>query len=216
MIYCIMGHSGAGKSTVTKCLLNQPNLNLKPLTLLTTRPKRENEIDGDEYCFVCDRLYRELWSTDRILCDQVYRIATYKTPFHWGILKEDIDPDKYDYIVPASFPIFKELFQHYGKVIPIVLTAPPKVREQRMISHGDHESEVIRRMAQEYQLPLQRINPQFQMENTVGLSTVVGKITEAINRFNDDSRILYEWQLHTVLPGMCISGIWEEIWNSFF
>ena len=51
-IYVLMGKSASGKDTVYHRLLADGALNLKPVVLYTTRPRREGEEDGRDYYFV--------------------------------------------------------------------------------------------------------------------------------------------------------------------
>ena len=51
-LYVLMGKSASGKDTVYHRLLADGALNLKPVVLYTTRPRREGEEDGRDYYFV--------------------------------------------------------------------------------------------------------------------------------------------------------------------
>jgi guanylate kinase len=50
-IFRLMGKSSSGKDTIFRKLLQQENLQLKPIILYTTRPIRKNEKQGREYHF---------------------------------------------------------------------------------------------------------------------------------------------------------------------
>ena len=51
-IFCIIGKSATGKDHIYQELLKRKTLNLKTITMYTTRPKRNLETDGKEYYFV--------------------------------------------------------------------------------------------------------------------------------------------------------------------
>lgn len=51
-IICIVGPSGCGKTTLAKFI--EKELGIKTMVSYTTRPKRENEIDGVDHYFVND------------------------------------------------------------------------------------------------------------------------------------------------------------------
>src|SRR5262249_17830461 len=48
----LSGPSGSGKTTIVERLRAMPELRLRPSISATTRPKREGEIDGQQYYFV--------------------------------------------------------------------------------------------------------------------------------------------------------------------
>ena len=196
MIYCIMGQSGAGKTTITQCLLRQPNLDLTPLILLTTRPKRESEVDGEEYYFINTNLYKSMLNSNHIICHQSYIMDGKKEPYYWGVLNEHIYSGEGDYIVPASLTLFEMLANQYSYAIPIILTVPATVRKQRMIDHGDYESEIDRRLIEEKRIPIHKVHPQFKINNTQPQSAVVGAITNAIINFKIEKGTDRIWQLN--------------------
>ena len=51
-VFCLMGKSSTGKDTIFKMLMQDVQLNLKPVISYTTRPKRTNETNGIEYYFI--------------------------------------------------------------------------------------------------------------------------------------------------------------------
>src|SRR5262245_16070909 len=48
----LSGPSGSGKTTIVGCLRAMPELRLRPSISATTRPKRDGEIDGEQYYFL--------------------------------------------------------------------------------------------------------------------------------------------------------------------
>jgi guanylate kinase len=60
LLIILSGPSGVGKGTIRKRIINNPNLNLAYSISMTTRPKREREVDGVDYYFV---------SRDSFLCN---------------------------------------------------------------------------------------------------------------------------------------------------
>src|SRR5262249_22644480 len=59
LMLVISSPSGAGKSTLSRRLLaNDPNIGMS--VSVTTRPKRANEIDGEDYIFVTPETFERL------------------------------------------------------------------------------------------------------------------------------------------------------------
>ena len=70
--------SGAGKTTLVKHLMNQPDLPLSFSVSATSREKRENEVDGRDYHFISADEFRtrasvgEFVEWERVYTDQFY------------------------------------------------------------------------------------------------------------------------------------------------
>jgi len=76
--------SGVGKTTITK-KIQQKYQSFKLSVSHTTRPTRSNEIDGVDYHFVSDKLFKEL-----IAENQFYEYARIFDNYY-GTLKKDVD-----------------------------------------------------------------------------------------------------------------------------
>ncbi|WP_161847593.1 guanylate kinase [Athalassotoga saccharophila] len=59
LIFVMSGPSGAGKTTIVKMALSQIE-GMEFSVSYTTRPKRENEVEGVDYFFVDEKTFREL------------------------------------------------------------------------------------------------------------------------------------------------------------
>jgi len=59
LLIILSGPSGVGKGTVRRLVMNDTSLNLVYSVSLTTRPKRENEVDGKDYYFVSEEEFEE-------------------------------------------------------------------------------------------------------------------------------------------------------------
>lgn len=61
-LFYIMGKSASGKDTIYNILLSDETINkiLKPLVMYTTRPMRDNEVEGVTYYYVDDNKYHEM------------------------------------------------------------------------------------------------------------------------------------------------------------
>lgn len=75
-IIAIMGKAGSGKDTLCKTLLEQPEFfNAMPIVSCTTRPIRDNEIDGVDYHFLT---YEQF--TDQVLSGEMIEATAFN---HW-------------------------------------------------------------------------------------------------------------------------------------
>jgi len=81
----ITAPSGSGKTSISKYLLNQ-NLNLVFSVSATTRPKRENEIDGKDYYFLSKQDFKNKIEEDQFLeWQEVYK------DIYYGTLKMEVE-----------------------------------------------------------------------------------------------------------------------------
>jgi len=81
----ITAPSGSGKTSISKYLLNQ-NLNLVFSVSATTRPKRENEIDGKDYYFLSKQDFKNKIEEGQFLeWQEVYK------DIYYGTLKMEVE-----------------------------------------------------------------------------------------------------------------------------
>ena len=103
-IFYIMGKSASGKDHIYKELLQDKSLRLFPLVLYTTRPMRENEVNGREYWFADEDCLEQLRRAGKIIEERVYN--TVYGPWKYFTADEGIDLDKQDYLgigTPESY-----------------------------------------------------------------------------------------------------------------
>lgn len=84
-VIVITAPSGAGKSTIVrKLLLQQPNFGFS--ISCTTRPKRENEVDGRDYYFIsAEEFKRKIANNEFVEYEEVYAGTFY------GTLKSEVE-----------------------------------------------------------------------------------------------------------------------------
>ena len=77
--------SGAGKTTIVRHLLNNPDLRLSFSVSATSRPKRGNEVDGKDYYFLSAEAFKtRVAAGDFLEWEEVY------TDQFYGTLKSEI------------------------------------------------------------------------------------------------------------------------------
>ena len=85
MIYIITGPSGVGKNTIINELLN--HLEFYFSISHTTRPRRDNEIDGKDYYFITEDEFKNLIKSDQMIEYEQYG------EFYYGTSKEELSND---------------------------------------------------------------------------------------------------------------------------
>ena len=139
-IFCIMGASGSGKSTIVKTVSKA--LEIPTIITTTSRPPRENEVDGIDYHFKSEDYFKD----ESKFCE----IITYDTVFgkwYYGVEKESIEAvDKAGIIIvtPQGYSQLKAAMPNVN-FVPIYIHVPEIVRIERLVDRGDSMNEVKRR-----------------------------------------------------------------------
>lgn len=134
-IIFIMGKSASGKDHIYQSLLEDKDLKLGTVTLYTTRPMREGEVDGREYFFVDDKKASELEMAGKII-----ELRAYNTQLGiWKYFTVDdgqIDLESgQDYLVIGTLEAYEMYVKHYGKdqIVPIYIEVDDDIRLIRAI-----------------------------------------------------------------------------------
>jgi guanylate kinase len=86
-VIVLSGPSGSGKTTIVSELLEKSPVPIEMSISATTRPRRDNEIDGVHYHFLTPERFQELRSQDAFLeCAEVHRSG-----YWYGTLKSEVD-----------------------------------------------------------------------------------------------------------------------------
>lgn len=116
-LYCLIGRSATGKSTIEKKLRKYGFL---PVVSFTTRPMRQGETNGVDYHFMTDE------EANRMLENgQVLEYAEYNG-WKYGTLKQSINLDNGSHLIVVNPHGFKQLQDSLGKenVVGIYIHSP--------------------------------------------------------------------------------------------
>lgn len=131
-IFCLMGKSSSGKDTIFRKLLQQENLQLKPIILYTTRPIRKNEKQGREYHFTNLKTIEEYAAKGKVIERREYH--TVKGVWTYCTIDDgQIDLSKNTYLIITTLEAYQQLQHYYGKdfVVPIYIHVKDGIRLER-------------------------------------------------------------------------------------
>ena len=130
MIFYIMGKSASGKDSLYKKILST-KLNISKLPIYTTRPKRDGEVNGNEYFFV-DKKYLDD-NSEKIIEKRVYH-TVFGDWFYATLDDGNIKDDK-NYLIIGTLESYNNLKKYFGeeKIFPIYIEADDKIRRERAI-----------------------------------------------------------------------------------
>lgn len=128
----LVGESACGKSEIQKELFA---LGYETLTLVTTRPKRENEVAGKDYLYVSVEEFVRRWEDDGLI-----GVAEYNG-WYYGVAKELCADNCVVVLTPRMLREFKKKFEN---IVSFYIKVP---RRDRLIKalHTRTDIEEIKR-----------------------------------------------------------------------
>lgn len=174
-IVALFGESGAGKDTIQKWLVsNVPNT--KGIVSCTTRPKRDNEVEGIDYYYLTNTQFAETVLTGDML------EATSFNDWFYGTRINELDKDKINIGVFNINGIECLLGDKRLDVYPIYVYTPDKIRLLRVLQRESNPNchEICRRFLADEQDFDEIDFDYFMIDNTKDLS----ELSDLFNRIN--------------------------------
>lgn len=170
-IYCIVGNSGVGKTTLVKELLKR-HPHWKAVESYTTRPPRFEGEPG--HIFVTKEEMANLRRDNLLVTYAEY------DGFEYGATADMINESDLYVIEPSGVVSMKMLYRGIRGIEVLYLTAPDKIRRQRMKERGDSEDAINRRMQCDFQYIAINCCPNIHLEYTVEWAEDVIKHSEML------------------------------------
>ena len=141
-MFIIEAPSGTGKSVVIKELLKQDE-NLKFSVSVTTRARREGEIDGLDYHFINDAQYDEFLAQDAF-----YEYVDSQYGHRYGTLRSEVDSFicvGKDVIFDVDWEGMRQIKAKAPNDVASIYLLPPSIKElrRRLENRGTDSKEVI-------------------------------------------------------------------------
>lgn len=136
----IVGGSASGKTS----LLNEfikTHKGYKKVIEYTTRPKRDKEIQGKDYHFISDKIYK------KFLKNEMFAISKEYNGWYYGILKSDCTQN--NSVLVTSPSSCRELKRLGYDITSIYLYVDRRSRLVKLLSRGDNIEEAYRRNVSE-------------------------------------------------------------------
>ena len=133
-IFCLMGKSSSGKDTIFNKLKSDKDLDLNVIVPYTTRPKRNNEIDGVTYYFVDKSVLDRYEESGKMIEKRIYN--TIKGDWNnCSIDDGNIDINKNQYIIITTLEAYVNLQRYFGKdkIIPLYINVDDGIRLERAL-----------------------------------------------------------------------------------
>ncbi len=142
LLFIIAGPSGVGKNTIIKEVLTNHPREMSRLITYTTRPPREDEVEGEQYHFVTSDQFRDLALDGQLMeADEnavgrdVYNLGyVYSMPTD---IFAGVSPSKHLIIAEVDIYGMRLLRQHYPDCITIFVTTSPATLLERIRDRPD-------------------------------------------------------------------------------
>ena len=144
MIYCIMGMTGVGKTTIARKVSKR--LNIPLIISYTSRPMRPGEVQDVDYHYVDNKHFDD--NSDDFIEMREY-IVYDGSIWKYGYKKSDFRCQTSDYLVVIEtdgFEAFKEYFGN-DKIQPILINSHIDQIYVRLKNRRDDPKEIDRRIA---------------------------------------------------------------------
>lgn len=144
MIIAIVGESASGKSTLVKDVA-KTMYDFSEVIAYTTRPKREKEVEGEDYFFIEESRFNEMIATGEFLEHRTYN------GWHYGTTVSSFLKPK-NYVValnPAGARELKKYANNHSdfkhKIVIVYLCVDRRSRLINLLQRGDNIDEAYRR-----------------------------------------------------------------------
>ena len=146
-ILAILGYSSSGKDTVARILQDKYNYHFVVST--TTRPKRSNEVHGQDYFYLSEEKFNKLINENKLVEYRYYDTIQNgkQTRWHYGITADQIDHDENSVVVVDTIGL-RDLKHLYGSdVISTFIDVDYDIRRDRAMARDRYfeEAEFERR-----------------------------------------------------------------------
>ncbi|MEB7675694.1 guanylate kinase [Staphylococcus saprophyticus] len=156
LLIVLSGPSGVGKGTVRKKIFNDPSTSYKYSISMTTRDKRQGEVDGVDYFFKAKSEFEELIKQDQFIEYAEYVGNYYGTPVQY--VKDTMDRG-HDVFLEIEVEGAKQVRKKFPDALFIFL-APPSLDHlrERLVGRGTESSEKIQSRVHEARKEVEMMN----------------------------------------------------------
>ena len=172
-IIVISGPSGVGKRTVWVPIINDPRFNLAFSVSMTTRPKREGEINGKDYFFLTKSEFEEKIREHELLEYASFADNYYGTPKKFVDKLRDEGKNVFLEIEPqGGLQIIEMCKKNKDDGLLTIFIVPPSLDElkYRLINRATESEEVINKRVEQAKWEIkQKDSYQYVIVNKSGL-----------------------------------------------
>lgn len=172
MIFVLIGKSGAGKDTIMREIMEKDKSLLNPVSY-TSRPMRENEINGVDYNFISKETFIKMIQDGKLLEYREYKTEFQgeKVTWYYGLPFDAFEKGN-DYIAVLDFIGAKKLQDNINNVYIIYVDATEEVRFERAMLRDNIEDKADHRVL-EIQIRMKTDDKDFLPEEVSNRASII-------------------------------------------
>ena len=153
MLLVIVGKTGVGKDTISKSLYN---MGYNKIVTYTTRPKRQNEVDGVDYNFISRDMFSAMQSLNYFADITSFRAYNNgkKEKWYYGVTYQSLVKDNYyssyskkgDKVLIVNPSGLKTLRKSNTPMLVFHVDLATDIIRERLEQRGDSQKEINRRL----------------------------------------------------------------------
>lgn len=187
MIYLILGHSGSGKSTIRNALTSH---GIKKIITYTTRPPRVSEVDGMDYNFIGQELFKKM-DQDNLFIGTTCYVENY-----YSTLKEDLEKNNNkdsDCVIVVDKEGVLAIKKEFVNARSIYLKCSRETLRDRMIKRNDHANDIEKRLD-----VLEDLDPyaDYIIDADRDIDSVFEDVITLINNVKEGKWFTFPWQFN--------------------
>lgn len=156
LLIVLSGPSGVGKGTVRKAIFEHPDTDFKYSISMTTRMRREGEVDGVDYFFKTNEEFEALIEQDKFIEYAEYVGNYYGTPVDYV---EQTMADGHDVFLEIEVEGAKQVREKFPEALFIFLSPPNLTQlEERLVNRGTDSPDIIKHRVEEAKRELKLMN----------------------------------------------------------
>ena len=136
-LFCILGKSASGKTTILNEVLSK--LDIPVLISQTTRPPRDNEIDGVDYKFVTMNTFDNDYKNEDILEYDCFRLDSIRQTWVYYTKKSDLllpNTSQIKIVSPTGLAQLMSNKELRDNIVSIYIDCPDRLRQKRYLTRS--------------------------------------------------------------------------------
>ena len=184
-VLVLLGKSAVGKDYVLNFLLE--NYNFQSVISHTTRPIRQNEINGRDYYFVSNKVFADMLKDEEFIETREYttNFNGKQDIWYYGVSKKEFE-DKKNKICIIDTKGLKDVVNYYGRenIIAIYLDADDKIREQRAKERGSYSQQEWDRRLKDDNKKFRKVDFDYKILNNSTKENLQNEILKVLKKEN--------------------------------
>ena len=153
-LFCVCGETSSGKDTFIRMAIEKFTDELKAVCSYSTRPMRDNEVEGREHYFSTKSEFHKLMHdrADDILGYTKITSSNNPDGYEYMALIDELEDSNLYIIDPLGLKYLKDHFgDKISNIVVIYITAPLNERVSRAKERSDFNTEFKKRVMNEYE-----------------------------------------------------------------